>query len=66
MLSAMSRRALIGSATGLATVRLARADAPFLFGLTPVFLTSDLVLLEALQAYLARAIGSEVRLVLRV
>jgi phosphonate transport system substrate-binding protein len=69
MLPLISRRALIGSAAGLAltreTVSVVRADTPFLFGLTPVFLTSDLVLLEALQAYLARAVESEVRLVLR-
>lgn len=41
------------------------SEPPFLFGLTPVFLTSDLTLLEALQNYLARALGLEVRLVLK-
>ena len=65
----ISRRAFIGNVAGLAlmrqTVSRVRADAPFLFGLTPVFLTSDLVLLEALQTYLARGIGAEVRLLLR-
>jgi phosphonate transport system substrate-binding protein len=65
----ISRRAFIGNVAGLALMRQsvsrAGADAPFLFGLTPVFLTSDLVLLEALQTYLARGIGAEVRLVLR-
>ncbi len=62
------RLLLAGGLAGLASVaapRLGRADRPFQFGLTPVFLTSDLVLLEALQAYLTRAIGSEVRLVLK-
>jgi len=62
------RLLLAGSLAGLASVaapRLARAERPFQFGLTPVFLTSDLVLLEALQTYLTRAIGSEVRLVLK-
>jgi phosphonate transport system substrate-binding protein len=65
----ISRRAFLGTAAGLALlqepIRRATADTPFLFGLTPVFLTSDLALLEALQTYLARAVGSEVRLVLR-
>jgi phosphonate transport system substrate-binding protein len=41
------------------------AVQPFRFGLTPVFLTSDLVLLEGLQAYLSNAMGRAVRLVLR-
>lgn len=66
----LSRRAFVGGAASLAILpgvasRSNAAEAPFLFGLTPVFLTSDLVLLEALQAYLAQAVGSEVRLVLR-
>lgn len=43
----------------------ARAAQPFRFGLTPVFLTSDLQLLEALQRYLSRAMGTEVELVLK-
>lgn len=62
------RLLLAGGGAGLGALlapQLLRADRPFQFGLTPVFLTSDLVLLEALQAYLTRAIGSEVRLVLR-
>jgi phosphonate transport system substrate-binding protein len=43
-----------------------RADErPFRFGLTPVFLTSDLILLEGLQLFLSGAMGREVRLVLR-
>jgi phosphonate transport system substrate-binding protein len=43
----------------------ARAAQPFRFGLTPVFLTSDLQLLEALQRYLTLAMGMEVELVLK-
>jgi phosphonate transport system substrate-binding protein len=43
-----------------------RADArPFRFGLTPVFLTSDLALLEGLQSYLENAMDMKVQLVLR-
>jgi len=63
------RRLLIsGGITGLACLaapRVLRAERPFQFGLTPVFLTSDLVLLEALQTYLSRALQADVRLVLR-
>ncbi len=44
---------------------IVRSSTPFTFGLTPVFLTNDLVLLEALQSYLAKAMGEEVRLVQR-
>lgn len=43
----------------------ARAEQPFRFGLTPVFLTSDLQLLEALQHYLTVAMGVQVQLVLK-
>jgi phosphonate transport system substrate-binding protein len=43
----------------------AAADRPFQFGLTPVFLSSDLVLLETLQTFLQRAVGTDVRLVLK-
>lgn len=63
------RRLLRGAgAVGLVSLAapgIARAERAFQFGLTPVFLTSDLVLLEALQAYLSRTIGGEVRLVLK-
>lgn len=52
-------------AAGLAMSTVAKADQAFTFGLTPVFLTSDLVLLEALQSYLSKAMGIEVRLVLK-
>lgn len=61
------RRQLLmaGGAAAIAvfTPAVLKAQQPFLFGLTPVFLTSDLVLLEALQDYLTKSMGSEVRLV---
>lgn len=64
-----TRRALLRSAvTGIAALvapSALRAASPFTFGLTPVFLTSDLVLLEALQSYLSKAMGVDVRLVQR-
>jgi len=67
--SSINRRRLVtGAAAALVHGALdgpARAEAPFTFGLTPVFLTSDLALLEALHGYLERSIRSEVRLVLR-
>jgi phosphonate transport system substrate-binding protein len=64
------RRTLVaGAAALLATFGLspdrASASAVFQFGLTPVFLTSDLQLLEALQQYLTKAMEMEVRLVLK-
>lgn len=62
------RQCLTAAFSGLVALsspRVARPEATFTFGLTPVFLTSDLVLLEALQAYLSRASGIDVRLVLR-
>jgi len=54
--------------TGTLTVSspfIVRAAQPFRFGLTPVFLSSDLELLEALQKYLSAAMGTEVQLVLK-
>ena len=62
----MNRRSLLAGIASLASPPPVRALArPFRFGLTPVFLTSDLVLLEGLQSYLTEAMGGEVRLVLR-
>lgn len=62
----VSRRALLGGAgASVALSRAPRAAQPFRFGLTPVFLTSDLQLLEALQHYLTVAMGVEVQLVLK-
>ncbi len=61
-----SRRALLaGAAAAVALPRAGDAAQPFRFGLTPVFLTSDLQLLEALQHYLTVAMGVEVQLVLK-
>jgi phosphonate transport system substrate-binding protein len=67
---AMHRRSLISGAAALASlVGLApsktAASSTFQFGLTPVFLTSDLQLLEALQQYLSKAMGMPVQLVLK-
>lgn len=61
------RAALTAMAGGLLVTSAMppRAAQPFRFGLTPVFLTSDLQLLEALQRYLTVAMGIEVQLVLK-
>jgi phosphonate transport system substrate-binding protein len=67
----LDRRALLGAAAVLMLASVARATevnragAPIRFGLTPVFLTSDLELLGRLEAYLQRATGSPVALVTR-
>ena len=54
-------------AAGLAMPSVARSasSTPLRFGLTPVFLTSDLELLARLKSYLQRATGRQVRLVTR-
>lgn len=67
---AWSRRALIelvlvAAVGNLSLTSNARAERPLQFGLTPVFLTSDLELLTQLKAYLARKCKSEVQLVQR-
>ncbi len=67
---ALNRRRLLGGALVSCALTAVvpssgKAAQPFQFGLTPVFLTSDLVLLEALQRYLARTLDTEVRLVLK-
>lgn len=64
----LTRRAWLAGATGalvVSPVRDVKAATPFRFGLTPVFLTSDLQLLEALQRYLSLSMGAEVELVLK-
>ncbi|MDF1606688.1 PhnD/SsuA/transferrin family substrate-binding protein [Hoeflea sp. YIM 152468] len=43
----------------------AQAQGTIRFGLTPVFLTNDLELLNSLQAYLAHATGYEIELITR-
>lgn len=66
----VSRRDLIsgliaGSAT-LALPALARSQVPtFSFGLTPVFLSNDIELLDLLRAYLKDRVGGQVELVTR-
>jgi hypothetical protein len=64
------RRRFLAAACGAmalpALVRRAGAgSAPIRFGLTPVFLTNDLELLNSLQRYLSSATGHEVELVRR-
>lgn len=67
----ISRRRLLGAAGSLAAsfcmlpTRAQSTDAPLRFALTPVLLTSDLVMLEELKAYLAHAMGRPVHLVSR-
>lgn len=62
-----SRRALLGwaAASALMATRAAGAQEPLKFGLTPVFLTSDIELLAKLKNYLSRQTGREVQLVQR-
>jgi phosphonate transport system substrate-binding protein len=68
----VSRRGLLSLSAGAAALSLfnrtpaafAEADA-IRFGLTPVFLTSDLDLLELLESYLEKATGRPVELVTR-
>lgn len=67
----LDRRGLLAAAATLVLASVApsrastSADGPIRFGLTPVFLTSDLELLGRLEAYLQRATGSPVALVTR-
>ena len=65
-----SRRGFLGGScaalAGPASRALAQASTtPIRFGLTPVFLTSDLALLDDLKTYLERATGRTVHLVSR-
>jgi phosphate/phosphite/phosphonate ABC transporter binding protein len=58
----------LGSATSLVSIGTRRAvsvETPLRFALTPVLLTSDLVMLEELKTYLARATDRPVHLVTR-
>jgi phosphonate transport system substrate-binding protein len=64
----MGRRALLTAMAGLvaaAPLRRSRAQRPIYFGLTPVFLDSDIALLAALQDYLSQRLGQSVSLVKR-
>jgi phosphonate transport system substrate-binding protein len=47
----------LAASFGVLGARAHAADAPLRFALTPVLLTSDLVMLEALKDYLAHAMG---------
>lgn len=67
----MSRRGLLSAALSLSAAGLVTSGArseraqPVQFGLTPVFLTSDLELLGNLAAYLKQALRRDVQLVTR-
>lgn len=63
----LSRRAVLAGTAVLALNGLTpvRAQAPVSFGLTPVFLDSDIQLLAELEAYLASHLGRPVNLVKR-
>jgi phosphonate transport system substrate-binding protein len=64
----MGRRALLAAMAGLvatAPLKPVRAERPIYFGLTPVFLDSDIELLAALQDYLSLRLGQPVSLVKR-
>jgi len=56
---------LLLSCSGLARAHEIVPERGLRFGLTPVFLTSDLELLGRLQAYLQRAMGTQVSLITR-
>jgi phosphonate transport system substrate-binding protein len=67
---AIDRRRLlagVGCAAGAAVARFraSAAETPLRFALTPVLLTSDLIMLEELKAYLARAMDRPVHLLTR-
>jgi phosphonate transport system substrate-binding protein len=64
------RRTLLtlGSTVGWMSLRMRQArsdDAPLRFALTPVLLTSDLVMLDELKSYLARTLARPVHLITR-
>jgi phosphonate transport system substrate-binding protein len=59
------RRVLAAAAALVASPDLARAEAPVTFGLTPVFLDSDLQLIGQIEAYLSERIARRVQLVKR-
>jgi phosphonate transport system substrate-binding protein len=61
--SALSRRGMLAALAAFAAfgpVPSVRADRPVSFGLTPVFLDSDIKLLADLNAYLTRRLGQPV------
>jgi ABC-type phosphate/phosphonate transport system substrate-binding protein len=66
MIAIPRRRFMSGAAATLfAPMPMARASTPLSFGLTPVFLESDIALLDNLQSYLSRTLDRPVSLVKR-
>ncbi len=69
LLQQCSRRKLLTGMAATSTCVIAPGDAfasaADRFGLTPVCLTSDSDLLEALQSYLARNVGAPVERILK-
>jgi phosphonate transport system substrate-binding protein len=63
----IARRSLLSGAAAalLAPAPIARASTSLSFGLTPVFLESDIALLDNLQSYLSRTLDRPVSLVKR-
>lgn len=64
----LNKRRLVGvllSAALLSSQSQAAFGSPIQFGLTPVFLTSDIELLTRLKSYLSRKCGTDVQLVQR-
>lgn len=64
----MNRRSFLTSAsvgTGFGFPSIAASDEPVRFGLTPVFLTNDQLLVDSLRTYLANAMSRSVELVFR-
>jgi phosphate/phosphite/phosphonate ABC transporter binding protein len=67
-LTRLNRRKLVGVLSSVALLSSrgqAAVNSPIQFGLTPVFLTSDIELLTRLKSYLTRKCGTEVELVQR-
>jgi phosphonate transport system substrate-binding protein len=61
----VTRRAALGVAGAMALAPAARAERTVTFGLTPVFLDSDIVLIGQIEAYLTARLGRPVQLVKR-
>ena len=64
----MNRRSFLASATvatGFGIPSIAASEEPVRFGLTPVFLTNDQLLVDGLRTYLANALSRPVELVFR-
>ena len=60
----MNRRSFLTSATvaaGIGIPSIAASEEPVRFGLTPVFLTNDQLLVDGLRTYLANALSRPVK-----